>query len=55
MKQVLLSLLLVTVLTGCAHIQMEASKEAPIALQPRENLINKLPELDGPPITIAVY
>ncbi len=55
MKQVLLSLLLVTVLTGCAHIQMEASKEEPIALQPRENLINKLPELDGPPITIAVY
>jgi curli production assembly/transport component CsgG len=34
---------------------MEAGKEEPIALQPRENLINKLPELDGPSITIAVY
>jgi len=55
MKQVLLSLLLVTALSGCAHIHMESAKEEPIALQPRENLINKLPELDGPPITIAVY
>jgi curli production assembly/transport component CsgG len=55
MKQVLLSLLLVTALSGCAHIHMETAKEEPVALQPRENLISKLPELDGPPITIAVY
>ena len=55
MKRVLLSLLITTVLSGCAHIHMDAGTEEPIALQPRENLINKLPELDGPSNTIAVY
>ena len=55
MKKVLLSFLIVTALSGCAHIQMEASKEEPVALQPKENLTAKLPDLDGPPITIAVY
>jgi curli production assembly/transport component CsgG len=34
---------------------METGKEEPVALQPRESLITKIPELDGPPITIAVY
>lgn len=55
MKQVLLSLLIATALSGCATIHMESAKEEPIALQPRESLTSKLPELDGPPITIAVY
>jgi len=53
--RLLLSFLVVTVLSGCAHIHMEASKEEPVALQPRESLTSKIPELDGPPITIAVY
>jgi curli production assembly/transport component CsgG len=30
-------------------------KEEPVALQPRESLTTKIPELDGPAITIAVY
>jgi curli production assembly/transport component CsgG len=34
---------------------MEASKEEPVTLQPRESLTTKIPDLDGPPITIAVY
>jgi curli production assembly/transport component CsgG len=55
MKKVLLSLLVLLSLSGCAHIHMEASREEPVALQPRESLTSKLPELDGPPITIAVY
>lgn len=55
MKRVLLSLLIATALSGCATIHMEASKEEPVALQPRESLSSKLPDLDGPPITIAVY
>ena len=55
MRQVLLSLLLVTALSGCAHIHMETAKEEPVALTPKESLTSKLPELDGPPITIAVY
>lgn len=34
---------------------MELSREEPIALKPRENLLEKIPSLDGPPMTIAVY
>ena len=34
---------------------MEAAKEEPVALKPRENLTTKIPQLDGPPMTIAVY
>jgi curli production assembly/transport component CsgG len=55
MKQVLLSLLVALTLSGCATIHMEAGKEEPVALQPRESLTTKIPELDGPAITIAVY
>ena len=55
MKQILLSALIVFALSGCAHIHMEASKEEPVALLPRESLTTKIPELDGPPIAIAVY
>ncbi len=55
MKKTILSLLLVASLTGCAHVEMELRKEDPIALQPKESLFSRLPELDGPPMTIAVY
>ena len=51
----LLILLLATALAGCAHVEMELNREEPIALKPRESLMAKMPELDGPPITIAVY
>ena len=34
---------------------MDASREEPVALKPRENLTTKIPHLDGPPIAIAVY
>ena len=43
------------VLSGCANIHMMVSQEEPIKLEPRQSLIDKLPELDGPPLTIAVY
>ena len=55
MKRALLSLLIVTTFTGCASIHMDTSREEPVPLQPKINLTEKLPELDGPPITIAVY
>ena len=55
MKKLVLSLLIATTLSGCATIHMEAGKEEPVALQPRENLTTKIPDLDGPPIAIAVY
>lgn len=55
MKKLFLSLAVATLLTGCASIHMDLAKEEPIALQPRKNLLDSLPELDGPPITIAVY
>ena len=51
----LLILLLATILTGCAHVEMALNQEDPVPLKPRESLIAKLPELDGPTITIAVY
>jgi curli production assembly/transport component CsgG len=53
--KLILSVLLVTILSGCATIDMTASKEEPVALTPRESLTNKIPQLDGPPMTIAVY
>lgn len=54
MKRILL-ILTAFVLSGCATVHMEAAKEEPVALKPRESLVSKLPELDGPPLTIAVY
>jgi curli production assembly/transport component CsgG len=51
-----LSLALLTViLTGCANIHMWAVQEEPVKLEPRQSLLTKLPELDGPPMTVAVY
>jgi len=55
MKKLILSFVIATALSGCATIQMESGKEEPVALKPRESLTTKIPELDGPPITIAVY
>jgi len=55
MTKIFLSLLIVTALSGCAHIHMEGAKEDPVTLKPRESLVNQLPDLDGPPLTIAVY
>ena len=49
------SLLFTVALSGCANIHMDLGKEDPVALKPRENLIVNLPEIDGPPLTIAVY
>ena len=55
MKRLALSLLIATALSGCATVHMEAGRDEPVALQPRESLTTKIPELDGPAITIAVY
>jgi curli production assembly/transport component CsgG len=55
MKQTVATLILMLTLSGCAHIHMEAGKEEPVTLLPRESLTSKIPELDGPAITIAVY
>jgi len=55
MKRLAISLLIAFTLSGCASIHMDLGKEEPVALKPRESLLEKLPSLDGPPITIAVY
>ena len=47
--------LLTVILTGCANIHMWAVQEEPVKLEPRQSLLVKLPELDGPPMTVAVY
>lgn len=54
MKRILLTFLAIA-LTGCANVHMMLAQEEPVALQPRESLMSKIPELDGPPITVAVY
>lgn len=46
---------LVVVLTGCASITMHFAQEEPIKLEPRQTLQEKLPRLDGPPMSVAVY
>jgi curli production assembly/transport component CsgG len=55
MKRLILSLLVLVTLSGCATIHMDVGRDEPVALQPRESLTTKIPELDGPAITIAVY
>ena len=51
----ILSILLLAFVSGCAQIQMESSKEEPVEIKPRVSLIEKIPPLDGPIITVAVY
>jgi curli production assembly/transport component CsgG len=54
MRRLILALL-VAGLSGCANIHMMLATEEPIKLEPRQNLFEKLPVLDGPPMTVAVY
>ena len=54
MRALLLSFLAVA-MTGCANIHMWAVAGDPVKLEPRKSLMAKLPELDGPPMTVAVY
>jgi len=51
----LITLFIITMLSGCANIHMMVSQEEPIKLEPRKSLVERLPELDGPPLTMAVY
>jgi curli production assembly/transport component CsgG len=48
-------IILALMLTGCAHIVYDDNVEAPVTLRTKESLIDRLPDLDGPPIAIAVY
>lgn len=50
-----LFVILLALLTGCASTQVEVMQEEPIKIEPKKSLVDKLPLLDGPPITIAVY
>jgi len=54
MKKLLITLAILA-LTGCSSIRMEVSVEEPVKLEARKTLVERIPELDGPPITIAVY
>ena len=51
----LVMIMLATALTGCASFQMDLLREEPVAIVPKQDLLAKLPDLDGPPMTIAVY
>ena len=50
-----LFVIILALLSGCASTQVEVMQEEPIKIEPKKSLIDKLPLLDGPPITIAVY
>lgn len=54
MKKIFL-ILLTIMLAGCANIEYQNGVEPPILLQPKQSLLDSLPELDGPPISVAVY
>lgn len=51
----LITILLTSLLVGCAQVHMEMAKEEPVAIKPRETLVERVPILDGPPITVAIY
>ena len=51
----LVSIIVATVLTGCANLHMMVSQEEAVKLEPRQSLLVKLPAIDGPPMTVAVY
>ena len=52
--RIIASLLTVVMLTGCATWLWEEEREPPRTI-PRVELLKTLPELDGPPIPVAVY
>jgi len=54
MQKVVL-LIVAMMLSGCASIQMHFAQEEPVKLTPRVTLHDKLPDIDGPTIPIAVY
>lgn len=53
--RVLVISLLVMSLFGCADMHMWMANQEPVQLQPRQRLLDQLPQLDGPPMTVAVY
>jgi curli production assembly/transport component CsgG len=48
-------LVLTLFLTGCANLHLNLAQEEPVKVETRQALTSKLPELDGPPMTVAVY
>ena len=48
-------ILLMLLLSGCASTQLDLVQEEPVKIEPKKKLADKLPLLDGPPMTIAVY
>jgi curli production assembly/transport component CsgG len=48
-------ILFIVMLSGCASNEMQRLQEDPVKLTVKESLMEKMPELDGPPIAVAVY
>lgn len=44
-----------SLMSGCSTLHYELAKEDPVAIETQKGILNRLPELDGPPITVAVY
>lgn len=47
--------LLTSIIVGCTSYSFENEREEPTPVKPRAQLIQSIPELEGPPITVAVY
>lgn len=55
MNKIISLFLAVLMLNGCAHYYYDIGVEPAVTINPRNKLSQILPELDGPPVTIAVY
>lgn len=42
-------------ISGCASTHLEVLQEEPVKIEPKKSLLEKMPLLDGPPMTVAVY
>lgn len=47
--------ILLVLLSGCASTQLEMMQQEPVKIESKKSLADKLPLLDGPPMTVAVY
>ena len=50
-----LFVILLALLSGCASTQLEMMQQEPVKIESKKSLADKLPLLDGPPMTVAVY
>lgn len=48
-------MVVISLLTGCASLDFDWFTDDPVAVKTKKSYIDRIPELDGPPMAIAVY